>query len=78
MDRQIFIKINEDAEVKDFNFSIPKECSFDDAKRAAMVIYEHVFKLELEAVKAQQEKAALQPEDGSGQAAESVVAEVVQ
>jgi transcriptional regulator of heat shock response len=73
MDRQIIIKINEDAEVKDFNFSIPKECSFDDAKRAAMVIYEHVFRLELDAARIKHENEAAQKAN-----ADEVVPEVVQ
>lgn len=58
MESQVFIKINESAEDLNFSFIIPKDCSYDHAKKGALTIYEHLVRLESDAQKALAEQKA--------------------
>ena len=63
MDSQIFIKTNEDKEVKDFTFVVPDNCTFEFAKRGALATYEHLVKLEQDAIRNQAAEKAKEEEN---------------
>jgi hypothetical protein len=75
MDSKIFIKVNENAEDKDFTFIVPKECTYEHAKKGVISAFEHIVRLEFDAIKAQIAKE--EAEKAAAPAPEAITPEVV-
>jgi hypothetical protein len=60
---KLHIQVNEDAENRDFTFIVPKECSFEYAKKSIIGLYEYVIRLEIDAVRAKQAQDAKEAAD---------------
>ena len=58
IESKVNIKINENAEDKDFTFIVPHACPYDLAKRGALSMYEYIVRLELDALQLKQAEEA--------------------
>lgn len=61
VETKVQLKINDDAENKEYTFSIPQTCSYGEAKHSVLSVYDYLVRLEYDAVKAKQEAEATKP-----------------
>ena len=58
VESKLYIKLNEEESNVDFTLFVPKNCNYEHAKKGALGAYEHIVRLENEAIRLQKEKEA--------------------
>lgn len=64
VESKLYIKINEEADNVDFTLYVPQNCNYENAKKGALGAYEHIVRLELEAIRLQNEQQ-VSPEEAA-------------
>lgn len=57
VESKLYIKLNEEADNVDFTLFVPQNCNYENAKKGALGAYEHIVRLENEAIRLEREKA---------------------